>query len=107
MPTETVVLGESGRIVLPTAIRKQFGLKSGDRLTIASGDGQIRIMNRKMALERLRAEIAKRVPAGVSLVDELIQERGEEVRRELDREAKEKSMPPTRGRRTKEPARVA
>ena len=36
MATETVILGESGRIVLPAAIRKEFGLKSGDRLTVSS-----------------------------------------------------------------------
>ena len=34
--TETVILGESGRIVLPAAIRKEFGMEPGERLTVVS-----------------------------------------------------------------------
>ncbi len=57
--TETVILGESGRIVLPVAIRKELGLKAGDRLTVTSDAGTIRILSRKMALESIRAGIIK------------------------------------------------
>ena len=32
--TETVILGESGRIVLPASIRKEFGMAPGERLTV-------------------------------------------------------------------------
>jgi len=66
--TETVVLGESGRIVLPAAIRKELGLKAGDRLTVSSDQGEIRILSRKMALESIRADIVKaaRKPCGAS-----------------------------------------
>ena len=111
MFSETVILGESGRIVLPAEIRREFGLQPGERLTVISSDGEIRIMSRKMALRRLQDEVAKRVPPGVSLADELIQERREEVRRELEREAEEernlKSLQPNQKKRVKEPARVA
>jgi AbrB family looped-hinge helix DNA binding protein len=82
MSTETVTLGESGRIVLPASIRKEFGIKPGERLTVISELGEIRILSRKMALESIRAEVLKHIKPGVSLVDELIRERREEVRRE-------------------------
>jgi AbrB family looped-hinge helix DNA binding protein len=84
MATETVVLGESGRIVLPASIRKEFGLKTGDRLTVSSSEGEIRILNRKMALESLRAEIIAKRGTLDGLLDEFLAERREEARRELE-----------------------
>ena len=82
MATETVILGESGRIVLPAAIRKEFGLKSGDRLTVSSLDGEIRILNRRMALESLRAAIIAKRGNLKGLLEEFLEERHEEARRE-------------------------
>lgn len=80
--TETVVLGESGRIVLPAAIRKELGLKAGDRLTVISDQGAIRILNRKMALESIRADIIKQRGSLAGLLDEFLAERHEEAARE-------------------------
>jgi AbrB family looped-hinge helix DNA binding protein len=80
--TETVILGESGRIVLPAAIRKELGLKPGERLTVVSELGEIRILSRKMALESIRAEVLKHTRPGASLAGELIRDRREEVRRD-------------------------
>ncbi|MGA2673240.1 MAG: AbrB/MazE/SpoVT family DNA-binding domain-containing protein [Terracidiphilus sp.] len=80
--TETVVLGESGRIVLPAAIRKELGLKAGDRLTVSSDQGVIRILSRKMALESIRADIVQQRGSLAGLLDEFIAERREEAARE-------------------------
>ncbi len=80
--TETVVLGESGRIVLPASIRKEHGLKAGDLLTVISGEGAIRILNRRMALESIRAGIIKQRGSLKGIVDEFLAERREEAARE-------------------------
>ena len=80
--TETVVLGESGRIVLPASIRKEFGLKTGDRLTVCSSGGEIRILDRKMALENLRAEIISKRGTLNGILEEFLEDRQEEARRE-------------------------
>jgi AbrB family looped-hinge helix DNA binding protein len=80
--TETVILGESGRIVLPAAIRKELGLKTGDRLTVTSDAGAIRILSRKMALERIRTGIIKHRGSLDGIVDEFLAERREEAARE-------------------------
>jgi AbrB family looped-hinge helix DNA binding protein len=80
--TETVVLGESGRIVLPAAIRRELGLKAGDRLTVTSDAGAIRILSRKMALESIRADIIKQRGSLAGLLDEFLAERREEAARE-------------------------
>jgi AbrB family looped-hinge helix DNA binding protein len=80
--TEMVVLGESGRIVLPAAIRNVFGLKTGDRLTIAVNGNRIEILSMDMALKEIRASIIEKRGSLEGLVDEFLEERREEARRE-------------------------
>ncbi|MGD0892536.1 MAG: AbrB/MazE/SpoVT family DNA-binding domain-containing protein [Terracidiphilus sp.] len=80
--TETVVLGESGRIVLPAGIRKELGLKTGDRLTVTNDGGEIRILSRKMAVEGIRADIMKKRGSLKGILDEFLAERREEAARE-------------------------
>ncbi|HEY1255199.1 MAG TPA: AbrB/MazE/SpoVT family DNA-binding domain-containing protein [Terracidiphilus sp.] len=80
--TETVVLGESGRIVLPAAIRKEFGLKPGDRLTVSIRDNRIEILSMDQTLNEIRASILKSRGKLDGLLDEFIEERHEEARRE-------------------------
>ena len=82
MTTETVVLGESGRIVLPAAIRKEFGLEAGARLTVISDGADIRILSRKMALESIRAGIIKQRGSLEGILDEFLAEKREEAARE-------------------------
>ncbi|MGD0627756.1 MAG: AbrB/MazE/SpoVT family DNA-binding domain-containing protein [Terracidiphilus sp.] len=80
--TETVVLGESGRIVIPSAIRNELGLKAGDRLTVISDGGALRILSRKMALAAIRADIIKHRGSLDGILDEFMAERREEAARE-------------------------
>jgi AbrB family looped-hinge helix DNA binding protein len=80
--TETVILGESGRIVLPAAIRKELGLKAGDRLTVTSDQGAIRILSRKMALASIRAGIIKQRGSLDGILDEFLAEKREEAAHE-------------------------
>ena len=80
--TETVVLGESGRIVLPAAIRKEFGLEPGELLTVFTDGDEIRILSRKMALASIRAGIIKQRCTLDGLLDEFLAERREEAARE-------------------------
>ncbi len=84
--TETVILGESGRIVLPASIRKEFGMAPGERLTVIADDGEIRIFSRKMILNRVRARIMKKRGTLKGILDEFLDERHEEARREAEGE---------------------
>jgi len=83
---ETVILGESGRIVLPASIRKEFGMAPGERLTVIADDGEIRIFSRKMILNRVRARILKKRGTLKGILDEFLDERHEEARREAEGE---------------------
>ena len=80
--TEMVTMGESGRIVLPAAIRKEFGLKPGERLTVLTQDGEIRILTRKMAMENIRAGIVRQRGSLKGVLDEFLAERRAEAARE-------------------------
>ncbi|MGA2572074.1 MAG: AbrB/MazE/SpoVT family DNA-binding domain-containing protein [Terracidiphilus sp.] len=82
--TETVILGESGRIVLPAAIRKEFGMEPGERLTVIADQGEIRIFSRKMILESVRARILEKRGTLKGILDEFIEERHEQARREAE-----------------------
>jgi AbrB family looped-hinge helix DNA binding protein len=82
MPTEEVVLGEGGRIVLPVTVRKKLGLKKGDRLTITADNGPIKIYNMQMALNEIREAILAERGSLEGLLDEFLDEKHEEARRE-------------------------
>ena len=84
MSTETVVLGESGRIVLPAEIRKKYGLKPGDRLTISGEGNSIQIRNMDMALKEVREAIIAKRGSLSGILDEFLAEKHEETRREAE-----------------------
>lgn len=98
MDTETVTLDKHGRVLIPAGIRKRMGWEAGQILTLAPGTHELQILSRKQALERIREEIRKHVPPGVSLVDELLLERREEVRREEEEYQRSKTAHESRGK---------
>ena len=80
----TLYLGARGRIVLPASVRSQLGLKDGDCLVLTvEADGSLRLVSLSKQVRKLQG-IFKDIAPGVSLADELIQERREESRREND-----------------------
>jgi AbrB family looped-hinge helix DNA binding protein len=83
--TETVIVGESGRIVLPASIRKEFGIEPGERLTVIGEPTGIRILTRKMALESIRAGIIEKRGTLKGILEEFIAERHAEAAREASK----------------------
>jgi AbrB family looped-hinge helix DNA binding protein len=75
-------LSANGRIVIPASIRDALGVKPGDPIVMEAQDGVLRIESYPTMIARIQKEFAQLIPPGVSLVDELIAERREEVRRE-------------------------
>lgn len=75
----TIAIGQNGRIVIPTAIRKALNLQEGQRLLL-------RLENQSIIMEK-PADIVKKLQnrfhkIPVSLADELIQERRQEAVKE-------------------------
>lgn len=77
-----VRLGASGQIAIPEVVIKALGLKEGDTLIVTADDEEIRLMTIPTAVRKAQAIVRQYVPAGVSLVDELLEDRRREVERE-------------------------
>ena len=77
-------LGPDGRIVIPAAFRESLGLKDGDVLLARLENGEIVLLTPKAAMLRAQAIVRRFVPDSVSLVDELIEDRRREAKRESE-----------------------
>ena len=74
-----VEFGPDGRLILPPEIREALALKEGDALWLTLEQDEVRVSTAKAVTRRIRAVVKEYVPAGVSLVDEMIEERRQEA----------------------------
>lgn len=80
-----LVVGDRGRIVLPSALRNELGLERGTQmLATAERDGSLRLRPYRAVADGARGLLAGRAPTDVSPVDELLSERRAEAAREGD-----------------------
>lgn len=75
-------IGPGGRVVIPADVRQALGVVEGDTLLATLVDGELRLQSPKLALCRAQAMVRAAIPAGVSLVDDLLAERRREVERD-------------------------
>jgi AbrB family looped-hinge helix DNA binding protein len=78
----TYKVDNQGRIVIPSSFRESQGIKAGTELVVLEEDGRLLVMTRAQAIREAQEIIRKSVPAGVSLVDDLLKERRREVAKE-------------------------
>lgn len=75
-------LGDDGRVVVPAAFRKRFGLRPGDTLVWDDENGKLILSSYDQVLKEVQASFEPyRIP-GRSEVDELIAERRAEAAQE-------------------------
>src|SRR5271167_1617062 len=77
-------LNDNGRIVIPANIRKSMGLKPGDIVVMSLEDGVLRIESQLARIRRIQDEFKKFAMPGKLASDELIADRREEARREME-----------------------
>lgn len=75
-------IGPGGRVVIPADVRQALGVVEGDTLLATLVDGELRLQSPRLALRRAQAMVRAAIPAGVSLVDDLLAERRREVERD-------------------------
>ncbi len=75
-------MSEGGRVVIPVEIRQSLGLKEGDAVLFELRDGEAVITTRAARIRRAQEMVRQYVPAGTSVVDELIAERRQEAARD-------------------------
>ena len=79
MSRMTTILDEDGRLVLPAEACRSLGLEAGDQVVLELDERGVRLLpSRAEALKRAQALVRKYVPEGVSLSDELLEERRRE-----------------------------
>jgi AbrB family looped-hinge helix DNA binding protein len=77
-----VKVSASGRINLPSEVRKALGLRGPGHVVITMEDDQVRLRTMAQALEHVRALARPYAPKGHLASEELIAERRAEARRE-------------------------
>ncbi|HTT84091.1 MAG TPA: hypothetical protein VMF67_11460 [Rhizomicrobium sp.] len=78
-------IGPDGDVRLPKHILDAAGSGPGKHLLVRFDDDEIKLVTPEATTRKIRAWVRKHVPEGVSLADELIDER----RREFEREERE------------------
>lgn len=75
-----IVVGDRGRVVLPSRVRTELGLEPGSRLLLSTEkDGSLRLRPYRSVADQNRGMLAGLAPAGKSMVDELLAERRREA----------------------------
>jgi AbrB family looped-hinge helix DNA binding protein len=71
-----------GRVQLPAEFRRAMGLGDGDAIIMELKDGELVVRPYRDVLRRVQEDLARYIPEGVSLSDELIADRRAEAERE-------------------------
>lgn len=79
-------LNDSGRIVIPAEMRRKLGIGAGDTVLLTIEGDVLKIESYRSRVRRVQESLAKYIPPDRSLADELITERREEARREMEEE---------------------
>jgi AbrB family looped-hinge helix DNA binding protein len=77
-------LNANGRIVIPAEIRKEMGLAAGESVLMELENGVLRIESHRARIRRIQESMRQFIPPGRCLSDELIADRREEARREME-----------------------
>ncbi|MGB7266424.1 MAG: AbrB/MazE/SpoVT family DNA-binding domain-containing protein [Terracidiphilus sp.] len=80
----TTRINDNGRIVIPVEIRQQLGIKPGDTLFLAIEGGVLKIESQRSRIRRVQESLRQLIPPDRILSDELIAERREEARQEME-----------------------
>jgi AbrB family looped-hinge helix DNA binding protein len=74
----SAAIGPGGRVVIPVAYRQALGLSEGDQVMFSLVDDEVHLTSRRVKIREAQELVARYVPEGVSLVDELVAERRRE-----------------------------
>jgi len=79
-----IVVGKGGEVRIPQFMLDALGVKQGDALLVRFENDELRLYTPAVAGRRVQELVRQYIPQGVSLADELIDERRAEARRELE-----------------------
>jgi len=80
-----VRLNDNGRIVIPAEMRQKLGIGAGDSVFLTAEGESIKIESHRARVRRIQEDFKKFAPKdGTLMSDQLIADRREEARRELE-----------------------
>lgn len=79
MHTEYVKIGEDGRVVIPSTLRKELGIKPGDTLVIESDGDSLLLRGYERMLQEVQEAFADIAPPSQLLSEELLRDRRKEA----------------------------
>lgn len=77
-----VRVAAGGRIVIPAEVRQELGVKEGDELILSRGESGFRMSTVEQVVKEAQAYFRQFKRPGVSVVDELLDERRHEAAKE-------------------------
>lgn len=77
-------INANGRIVIPSKLRQEMGVKPGDGVVMTVENGVLRMESYFSVIQRIQEEFRPFRKPGALASEELIAERREEARRELE-----------------------
>jgi AbrB family looped-hinge helix DNA binding protein len=78
-----VSIGKQGRLVIPAELRRSLDIHEGDKLVVREEAGRLVLEKPEIIKQRLKSLLAH-LPKERSIVDELIAERREAAKKELE-----------------------
>jgi AbrB family looped-hinge helix DNA binding protein len=69
----------SGRVLIPRPFRKALGISAGDEVLVRIRNEELQITTQRHRIEIAQGRARRYVPAGVSLVNELLRDRRREA----------------------------
>jgi AbrB family looped-hinge helix DNA binding protein len=80
-----VVIGKSGRIVIPAPVREALALAEGTHLSLIVRDGVIELHDRRKQIDAILTKFRQRLPPDCeSLTEALFEQRRAEAQREYE-----------------------
>ena len=79
--TLKVRIGAGGQFALSEETMRSAGLREGDTVFVHATAGEVQLLTPRTAMQQAQAMVRKLIPEGVSLVDELIEQRRREAGR--------------------------
>ena len=82
MPAHRTRVDRNGRIVLPAAVRRQLGVKTGDEIVLTVSEHEVRLTTHRAALGRLQRLVREQIAPGSLSVEQFLKEKRVEAERE-------------------------
>jgi hypothetical protein len=76
-----ISIGAGGQFALSEETMRSAGLREGDTVFVHATEGEVQLLSPRTAMQQAQAMVRKLIPEGVSLVDELIEQRRREAGR--------------------------